>query len=300
MAVLDVCCAVQGAYVPHCAAMLHSVLTSSPEHRVRAHVLHGPALPAGARRRLAAMAAGLGGDVVFHEIADDRVAGLPDAGYFTSAMWYRIFLPELLGDVSRVLYVDVDTLALDDLSPLWDLDLRGHLLGAVTNVFEPFRIHRAAELGLSGPEAYFNSGVLLLHLDELRREHATERLRAFATEHGPDLLWPDQDALNVVLGEGRLALAPRYNAMNSIMNFPEAEVVFAADALADARAAPAIRHFEGPGANKPWHAGCRQPQRDAYFRHRRQTPWPRGRLEGLPRRALLTRVRQCLTPMRPV
>ncbi|MCW2967336.1 MAG: LPS:glycosyltransferase [Solirubrobacteraceae bacterium] len=300
MALLEVACAVEADYVPHAAAMLHAALTSSPGHRVRAHVLHGPAFEIRDARRLRAMADALQGEVVFHEIADERVAGLPDAGYFTAAMWYRIFLPELLPASRRVLYVDVDTLALDDLSPLWDVDLTGRLLGAVTNVFEPFRRERPAELGLSGPEAYFNSGVLLLHLDELRREHASERVRAFAVEHGPDLLWPDQDALNVVLGEGRVPLAPRYNAMNAVLGFPEAESVFGADAVREARERPAIRHFEGPGANKPWHADCRAPHRERYFEHRRATPWPRGRLEGVPRHALLTRARQCLMPMRPV
>jgi lipopolysaccharide biosynthesis glycosyltransferase len=298
--VIDVACAVRGSYVPHCATMLHSMIAANPQHRVRAHVLHGPRFPGRSARRLRGMAAGLGAEVVFHEIGDERIGRLPDGGYFTSAMWYRIFLPELLPTTERVLYVDVDTLALGALGEeLWALDLRGHLLAAVTNVFEPHFRHRPLELGLSGPEAYFNSGVLLLHLDEMRRERATARLQAYAVEHGGDLLWPDQDALNVVLGEGRLALHPRFNAMNAVMAFPEAVAVFGEEMVREARAAPVIRHFEGPGANKPWHAACVQPQRERYFEHRRQTPWPRGRLQGMPRHALVRRARQYLEPMSP-
>lgn len=268
----DVACAVQGAYVPHSAAMLHSVLGPG----VRAHYLHGPELRRVSRRRLQHVAGERGGEIVFHHIDDARVAGLRVHGYFTSAMWYRILLPELLPDVSRVLYLDVDTLALDDLAPLWEVDLSGALVGAATNVFEAWRgTEHTDALGLDQAD-YFNSGVLLLNLDELRRTGAMDELRRVAVEQADRLLWPDQDALNLVLGPRRVALPPRWNAMNSVYLLPEAEAVFSAESLREARDRPAIRHFEGPGANKPWDREPAVPHVEDYWRHRRATPWRRG------------------------
>ena len=78
--------------------------------------------------------------------------------------------------------------------------------------------------------------------------------------------------------------------MNAVLAFPQAQALLGADAVARARASPAIRHFEGPGANKPWHYLCRQPQREAYFEQRRMTPWPRVRLKGRTPRNLLRRL----------
>lgn len=300
MSELHVSCAVQGGYVPHSAAMLHSLLAARGEHDMRVHYLHGPTLPARAKRRLERMVTGQGGAIEFLEVSDDAVGDLPDHGRFTSAMWYRIFLPELVPGADRVLYVDVDTLAVDALAPLWDVELGDHLLGAVTNVFEPFRLGRIDELGLPGPEVYFNSGVLFMNLDAMRAAGSTEALRAFAVERGAELLWPDQDTLNLVLGERRLALHPRWNAMNSVLQFDNAAEVLGERETAEARGAPAIRHFEGPAQNKPWHVASDTPHRELYFAHRRATPWPRGRLDGVPRRAVRTQVRQCLMPMRPV
>jgi lipopolysaccharide biosynthesis glycosyltransferase len=100
-------------------------------------------------------------------------------------------------------------------------------------------------------------------------------------ERGEELLWPDQDALNLVLGERRLALHPRWNCMNSVLAFDAAHDVFGAEVVEAARRAPGIRHFEGPGANKPWHLLCDAPDREAYFAHRRATPWPRVGREGV-------------------
>ena len=214
-----------------------------------------------------------GGSLELLEIPDRDVAGFPAEHRFTAAMWYRLFLPELLPGVDRVLYLDVDTLATHELGPLWDTDLDGHWVAAVTNVFEPWSAGRPAELGLAGPESYFNSGVLLLNLEEMRRDGQGERLRAFARERAHGLLWPDQDTLNLVLGERRLELHPRWNCMNSVLTFPWSSDVFGAEAVEEARERPGIRHFEGPGRNKPWHLRSNVPGRRRYFAHRLATPF---------------------------
>jgi lipopolysaccharide biosynthesis glycosyltransferase len=260
--------------------MLHSVLRMSGALDVHVHVLHGPALPPPLRSRLGGMVERLGGQVDFLEIADERVDGLPTFDEITPTMWYRIYLPELLPDVDRILYLDGDVLAVDSLEPLWATDLGSHLVGAVTNVFtrDPVARARPAALGLPGADAYFNSGVLLLNLALMRQEGTTRKLTDFAQAN--DLMYPDQDALNAVMAERRLALHPRWNCMNSIMTFDWADEVLDPEAVEDARRRPGIRHFEGPGHNKPWHRDCPFPMRELYFEHRRQTPWPRTKLVG--------------------
>jgi len=276
---LHVSCAAVGEYVKHSAATLHSVF----EHAgmpVRVHYLHGPAFPQADAGLLAAMVERLGGQIDFHEIADARVSGLPVVSRFTAAMWYRIFLPELVPTADRVLYLDSDTIAVDSLEPLWRTDLAGQWLGAVTNVFQENHIWRPAELGLSGPEVYFNSGVLLMNLDQMRRDERTEALVACATERGDALEWPDQDALNLVLGERRARLHPRWNCMNSVLAFPGAVKAHGRWRIRQARRRPGIRHFEGPSTNKPWHRDCDPASQELYARHRRATPWPEFELEG--------------------
>nr|AYC79426.1 hypothetical protein [uncultured bacterium] len=287
---LHVSCAVEGRYLQHSAAMLHSVLSHAGDLDVHVHYLHGGGLPEGDAARLAAMVHDAGGALDYLMVTPQRLEGLPVVDEFTAAMWHRIFLPELLPEVDRVLYVDVDTLAMDDLGPLWRTDLGESHLGAVTNVFQHNHVHRPAELGLRGPEVYFNSGVLLMDLDRWRRDDITGALREVATKRGDTLAWPDQDALNLVLSGSRTALHPRWNTMNAVLGFALAEEVFGAQAVAEARARPGIRHFEGPGPNKPWHAACEQPGREAYLAHRRATPWPDVELEGAPARSLRRRL----------
>jgi lipopolysaccharide biosynthesis glycosyltransferase len=240
------------------------------------------------------MVEGAGAEISFLRIPDEELEGLPTVGFTRKATWYRIFLPELCGDVDRILYLDADLLVIDSLAPLWELDLTGSWVGAVTNVFQHNHVHRPQALGLAGPEVYFNAGVLLMNLAEMRRDGCTEALRSYAVENAPQLGWRDQDALNVVLGSRRLALHPRWNCMNSVLLFPQSADVFGAEAVREAREDPAIRHFEGPADNKPWHVLCERDLRELYLQHRRATPWPRVRREGVTPRNVARRLRRHL------
>ena len=64
----------------------------------------------------------------------------------------RTFVPE----ASRVLYLDSDAVVLDMLQPLWELDLGGKSIAAVTAISpssEWGQAHSEA-LGLAGPSEY--------------------------------------------------------------------------------------------------------------------------------------------------
>jgi lipopolysaccharide biosynthesis glycosyltransferase len=289
---LDIACAAEGApYVAHSAAMLHSVLATNREHDVHVHYMHGPDISEATEERLAGMVEREGGSISYLRISDDEVEGLPTKDFTRKATWYRLFLPDLLEDVDRILYLDADLIVRDSLAPLWELDLTGNWVGAVTNVFQQNHVHRPATLGLSGPEVYFNAGVLLMNLAEMRRDGCTRALLDYGVRNADRLEWRDQDALNVVLGGRRLDLHPRWNCMNSFYAFPWSAEVFGEERLAEAFRDPAIRHFEGPAANKPWHYLCEGELRGLYLEHRRRTPWPRVRREGVTPRNVLRRVR---------
>lgn len=277
---IEIACAVERDYVPHSAAMLLSALDNRAGAEVLIHFMHPPELPAGQREALAAMVEREGGRVSFVEVADEAVAGFPIVGFTRKATWYRVFLPELVPEADRVLYFDADLVVLDDLSRLWDTELGDHLLAAVTNLHQWDHAGRPEAIGLPEGVEYFNAGVMVLDLARMRAEGTSAELREFIRANAKRLEWRDQDALNLVLGERRLALHPRWNVMSSVLLYPWAEDVFGAEAVREARAKPAIRHFEGPSINKPWHYLFAHESREAYLSLRRRTPWPQVRLEG--------------------
>ena len=278
MATRHVACAADQNYVGHCAAMLDSLFLSNPDIEFHLHFLHPPSFEPVDRDRLDRFVA--------RAVATSRSGRSPTMmspasatmTIIPKAMWYRIFLPDLLPDVDRVLYLDADTLVVDNVTALFDQPLDDAYVAAVANVLEPEFADRPQKLGLPASQTYFNSGVLLLNLEAMRADRCTDRIVEYARSES--LQWPDQDALNVVLGSRCILLHPRWNCMNSLYVFPEASDVFAAGQVDEACPRPAIVHFEGPQFMKPWHYLSKHPYRATYLAHRAATPWPDMHIQG--------------------
>jgi lipopolysaccharide biosynthesis glycosyltransferase len=292
MTQVRIACAAERNYVPHSAAMLHSVLQAQAGAETEVYYLHGDDLTARLRNRLSRMVGRLGGRISFIEVSDSMCSGLPTKDFTRKATWYRIFLPELLADLDRVIWLDVDLIARQSLRPLWERDLGDRYLAAVTNVFEDYHAAYPRKLGMPDSNLYFNAGVMLMNLALMRHDDCQESMRRIAVEDPSRLTWRDQDALNLVLAHRRMSIHPRWNCMNAVLIFGRAARVLGERAVAEARRDPAIRHFEGPLMNKPWHLLCEHPMRELYFIHRRQTPWPRTIPEGITLRNFARRAKR--------
>ncbi len=278
--VVHIAVASDAAYISWAATLVQSCLQQHSVGRVHFHLLHDSSLSARDGSRLLDMVHNAGSRIDLYDIDPSRVSALPSVNRFGHIVWLRFLLPELLPDLSRVLYLDADTFVVDSPEPLWHMDLEGDSLGAVANVVEPVMRDHVAGLGIEDGKGFFNSGVLLMDLDRMREDNSAGQLAQFASEQRGNLVWPDQDALNIVFAGRWHPLHPRWNAMNSLWFWgPWARDVFGRDAVREATTEPAILHFEGPSLLKPWHFLCQHPWRDEYRRTLASTPWAGTPLE---------------------
>lgn len=116
--------------------------------------------------------------------------------YMTMA---RLALHRILPDEERVLYLDVDTIAMFACDELFDADLAGNVIGGVR---EPKRC--------MDPFMYVNAGVLLMDLEKLRSGGFGDEMMEIANRR--KLKCPDQDAINLICQGRTLELNPIYNA----------------------------------------------------------------------------------------
>jgi lipopolysaccharide biosynthesis glycosyltransferase len=295
---LEVACAVEGDYVPHSAAMLHSLLVNRGDDSLRVHYMHGPEFRRDDANLLAEMIESGGASVSFLEVPDRICAGLPTEGFTGKATWYRIFAPELLPAIDRVLFLDLDLIVTAPLRSLWQTELGRNHVAAVTNVLPRHYEKRLAAAGFD-IRSYFNAGVLLMDLARMRRDGTSGAMRVYGVEHADELVLRDQDVLNALLAESRQRLHPRWNCMNSFFVYPWSAEHFDSAELEAAKRDPAIRHFEGPGVNKPWHYMCEHDSRHLYALHRKQTPWRRYRREGRTARNIARRLKRRATARLP-
>lgn len=259
MTATPIVCTVDDRYVQPLMVLWQSL--ARPAHTgLRLVVVHQN-LSGASMRRLKRHADRLGLDAEFRHV--DAAAAGPIFGWVTGAVYLRLTLGEVLADVPRALYLDVDTLVLGDLRPLLQYDLDGALFGAVRDAQNPVvgaGIALPGWAGLDGVQNgrdYFNSGVLLLDLDGCRRAGLFDAARDFLTKHPDEVRLWDQDALNVAAADrwrrldrcwNTFALSPLAASPNYV--HADAEPYEPLAALLAAEPAARILHFAG--AAKPW------------------------------------------------
>lgn len=167
----------------------------------------------------------------------------------------RCFAGEMVPqDVDRLLYLDTDTIVAGPVCELYETPLAGCIAGAALN---PGPTH-LTEFGV-GEERYFNSGVLLIDMEQWRQHDIDRKLREFLQQHPEKCPFFDQCALNVVLAGQTVTLDPRWNVMGCLKD----EVAYTN---------VSIIHYAGDV--KPWLHPERHPFGINYCNYSRNTPWP--------------------------
>lgn len=122
-------------------------------------------------------------------------------------MYYRLLAGKWLPhDLDKVLYLDPDILVINSLNTLWEMDVTAYLFAAAAHTGKTEMANRVNKIRLKTNTDYFNSGVLLMNLEEARREIVPDELFRFVEDNPMALLLPDQDVLNALYGSRILSL----------------------------------------------------------------------------------------------
>ena len=146
-------------------------------------------------------------------------------------------------------YIDGDTVVLEDPAVLYGTDLTDCYAGVVKdyNIIRDmsmsFRHHVQQVLQMEHTDVYFNSGVLVLNLDLIRRDFSLPFFMEQAELKGAK--HHDQDVLNSLFYGKVRFLPPRYNSM-----WQNEELYAPVEGGLAAVAHPAIVLY--PGGGKPW------------------------------------------------
>ena len=140
-----------------------------------------------------------------------------NASMFTLTIYYRIFIAQMFPQFDKGIYLDSDTVVTGDISKMYNVKLgKKYLLGAVNDFSikknKPFMDYVEKVVGIPRDE-YFNSGVLLLNLAEMRKLRFDEHFLYLLVRYDFDTVAPDQDYLNAMC-YGRVKLLPsKWDAM---------------------------------------------------------------------------------------
>lgn len=261
------------AYAPHLGVMFSSLLANAraPE-RLHLYVIDGGIMES-TQQLLQAVAQGHGAQLEFFTLRSNLYDSYPLVKSLTPPAYYRLSIPELFPlDVKKALYLDCDLIVRADIQEVWDVPVTGFALAAVENISNS--TYRRS--GVPQDE-YFNSGVMLLNLEEWRSADLATRVRAQIAGPKPTTD-NDQCALNIVLHRQWKRLPLTWNFQSGMYRPHEQLAKYTETEVRQALQRPAIIHFVG--WSKPWKYLCYHPLRQEYLRYREKTPWAHLPLEG--------------------
>lgn len=128
--------------------------------------------------------------------------------YYSKTTYFRLFLPNLYPQYDKALYLDSDIVILDDIAKLYNIDMGDNLVAAapddVIQTYPVFQTYVEKVVGVADYRNYFNAGILLMNLHQLRRFKFQEKF-LYLLDRIKFSVAQDQDYLNRMC-KGRVKL----------------------------------------------------------------------------------------------
>lgn len=210
-------------------------------------------------------------NIIVLKIDSNVLSDLPVTHHLAISSYFRILLDQILPtEVDQVLLLDSDTIVLNSLNDFlninFDIELyKDFYLFAVNHNLKSQDLKRLEKLGYDyESEQYFNAGVIFINLKRWRNEKIHELLLLNTKKYSKELLWMDQDVLNITFEKKWGKLDYKYNYFDSNIDFDST---------------PTIVHFAG--ATKPWTYKNNHKYKKIYIDNRNLSPFRYSILETI-------------------
>lgn len=152
----------------------------------------------------------------------------------------RLLIPNLKPSLTKVLYLDTDTITLGDISELYNIPLDGYALGASWDKSRVlYNTDTKCLMELSEDYKYFNAGVLVIDIQKWLELDIISELFKIAKKYESRIKHADETLLNKYFDNNYKILDIKYNYLDyDCLNSPTHEVC--------------TRHFATP--MKPWNS----------------------------------------------
>lgn len=242
--------AINRSFRPLLLSCLHSIALRGGADGYDAYILHSDLLPEDEASIAAAVDSGI--TCHFIPVPTELFEGFPETKRYPVQIYYRLAAPHVLPeDLERILYLDVDTVVINSLQPLYEIDFGENLFAACTHTRAFLEKFNQLRLNIDKDVPYINTGIMMMNLPLLRRQLDLDAIREYGLEHQYQLMLPDQDILTALYGDKvKIVDTLRYNLSDRTLNFYNADPLKENLDLDWVRKNAVVIHYFGK--NKPW------------------------------------------------
>lgn len=197
--------------------------------------------------------------------------GLKVNNRFRKSIYFRFLIPNILKNEKKALYLDSDIIVDGSIKALEEISIENYACAAVEDQCgDDIRNHNRIEID---DTIYFNSGVLLMNLDYWRKNNIAEKCIDFIYNNPEKCLFPDQDALNVILHDKIKYIGYTYN-FQALLYAEDNQKLLHRSKWKDinqAKQNSIIIHYTCD--IKPWFIECKHPRIDRFLYYKSLSPF---------------------------
>lgn len=253
-------------YFKHGLVMLKSLLHHNSEKKFFLHILDG-GLSLFNKIELYFFCKKRKLNYKIYKVDYSSIPNAPVTHHISIAAYCRVFMSSIIPQyVSKILYLDCDLLVLDKIDELWNTDVTNNFVAAVREIISAKDYER---LEMNHELPYFNSGVLLMNLDEWRKTNIEKTLVNFINSHPEKILYWDQDVLNYCFQKKWIQLSYNWNVTHFFFfpeKFPPEYFHLSLNEYNEIKQNIKILHFTSQ--QKPWLKNCIHPLKGEYYKYR--------------------------------
>lgn len=138
---------------------------------------------------------------------------LPIRDYYSHTTYFRMFIAEMFPEYDKAIYLDSDTIVLDDIVKLYNCELGDYYVGAAREQVmvqtDVYGNYVEQVLGIDRNQ-YFNAGILLINCEQFRKQHVLEQFGTLLRLYD-FVVTQDEDYLNVICQNKVLWLEQSWN-----------------------------------------------------------------------------------------
>ena len=203
----------------------------------------------------------------------------------------RLFLEDIIPEeIEKILYLDCDTVVLNDLNELFNINLGDNFIAGVIDIMA--NINKSFYKGEKKDTPFVNAGVLLINLKKWREIKFSQLSLDLINEYPDKGFLNDQNIINILCGENVILMDPKFNTMSEFFyvdykknlkineHFSSVERFYNPSLVEDALKNPTIVHFLSQVWDRPWMSQIglfkhspKNPYNESYLYYKSLSPW---------------------------
>lgn len=211
---------------------------------------------------------------------EDKMGIKLDIARGSLAVYSRLFLKDFFDDdVSKILYIDSDTVIVSSIKKLWDINLGEKVIAATKDAFSKFY---RKNIELNENDVMINAGVFLINFPEWKRQGVEQQFLEYICQKNGKVQLNDQGVLNHVLNNKIYFLDPSYNLLSLYYDYSYKEMeeyrkpvnFYSNSEIKRAKNNPIIIHYTSAfNTIRPWYQNSTHPLKKVWRWYYDKSPW---------------------------